>query len=221
VSRPDLGTPGNLVLSYLGLRRAVGIIGLALPFVLALGKIVVDGPGLQESISGYYYTSMRDVFVGALCAIGVFFLSYRYRPQDDRLSNLVGVFAIGIALLPTAPVDPTPTQRLVGDLHLGCAAAFFLLLAYFALFLFTRSDAEVLTARKRSRNAVYRVCGTTIVACLVLAVVAHVVLGPAATAVLHPLFWLESVADLAFGVSWLVKGEAILADQPGEPVPAT
>ena len=28
-----------------------------------------------------------------------------------------------------------------------------------------------------------------------------------------PLFWLEAVAVVAFGVSWLTKGEAILADK--------
>jgi len=35
----------------------------------------------------------------------------------------------------------------------------------------------------------------------------------AALADLTPVFWLEAVADVAFGVSWLVKGEAILADE--------
>jgi hypothetical protein len=29
---------------------------------------------------------------------------------------------------------------------------------------------------------------------------------------LTPVFWLESVAVVAFGVSWLVKGETILKD---------
>jgi hypothetical protein len=28
-----------------------------------------------------------------------------------------------------------------------------------------------------------------------------------------PLFWLEAVAVFAFGVSWLTKGEVILADK--------
>ena len=29
------------------------------------------------------------------------------------------------------------------------------------------------------------------------------------------VFWLEALAIVAFGVSWLVKGEAILKDRPG------
>lgn len=46
----------TLVLSYLGLRKAVGILGTALPFVLAFGKILLEGPGIQSSISSYYHT---------------------------------------------------------------------------------------------------------------------------------------------------------------------
>ena len=28
----------------------------------------------------------------------------------------------------------------------------------------------------------------------------------------QPVFWLEAIAVLAFGISWLTKGEAILGD---------
>ena len=30
---------------------------------------------------------------------------------------------------------------------------------------------------------------------------------------LEPIFWLESVAIVAFGLSWLTKGETILKDE--------
>jgi hypothetical protein len=46
----------SLVISDLGLRKAVGIIGTALPFVLAFGKVLLEGPGIQSSVSHYYYT---------------------------------------------------------------------------------------------------------------------------------------------------------------------
>src|SRR5712671_5197551 len=92
----------SLVISYLALRKAVGIIGIALPFVLAFGKILLDGPGIQSSVSAYYYTGMRDVFVGSLCAIAVFLMSYRgYERKDDIAGDLACVFALGVALLPT------------------------------------------------------------------------------------------------------------------------
>ena len=123
----------SLVLSYLALRKAIGVLGIALPFVLALGGMLLDGPGIQTTISNYYYTSMRNVFVGTLCAIGVFLLSYRgYDRRDDIAGDIACVFALGVAFFPTTPpVTPSGLQRLDGIIHLASAAAFFLTLSYF------------------------------------------------------------------------------------------
>ena len=210
------GPPDTLVLSYLGLRKAVGIIGFALPFVLAFGKMLLQGPGIQDSISGYYYTDLRNVLVGSLCAIGVFLMSCRgYDRKDEIAGRLACVFAIGVALFPTTPyIGATSRDRLIGTLHLSFAALLFLTLAYFSLALFTKTAPDKNpTRRKLQRNTVYRVCGFTILACILLMVV--VALPPVKTLVerLTPVFWLESVAIVAFGVSWLTKGETILKDQ--------
>jgi hypothetical protein len=56
--------------SYIVLRTAaIGYLGMALPFVLLLGKIIFKGGGIEPSISDYYYTVMGDVFVGCMFAI--------------------------------------------------------------------------------------------------------------------------------------------------------
>src|SRR6266540_6600402 len=114
------GSNDPLVLSYLGLRKAIGIIGTALPFVLAFGKILLEGPGIQSSISDYYHTGMRDIFVGSLCAIAVFLMSYRgYDRKDDIAGDLACVFALGVALFPIAPeMNAIPREKVVGALHL-------------------------------------------------------------------------------------------------------
>ncbi|GAA4527184.1 DUF998 domain-containing protein [Amycolatopsis samaneae] len=209
----------TLVHSYLFLRRAIGVIGLALPVVLILGKIAVDGSGLLNSISGYYYTSVRDVFVGSMCAVGVFLLSYHgYTRLDDVAGNLAAGAAIGLAVCPTTPANPTSTDRTLGVLHLVFASVFFLALAFFCLFLFTRSGSAEPTPRKVDRNRVYVACGVVILASLALIVVTSLV--PVAAS-LHPALWLETAAILAFGLAWLTKGEAILADVvPAEVSPA-
>src|SRR5687767_9590325 len=69
------------------LRKAIGWIALSLPFTLALGENLRDwlfslvpttGEAfIESSISAYFHTGMREVFVGTLCAIGVFLLCYR------------------------------------------------------------------------------------------------------------------------------------------------
>jgi hypothetical protein len=206
----------SLVISYLGLRKAVGIIGIALPFVLVLGKILVDGAGLQSSMSGYYYTGMRDVLVGSLCAIAVFMISYRgYERKDDLAGDVACVFALGLALLPAMPeANVTPMDRTIGHLHVVCGVGFFLVLAYFSLVLFRKTDpTRPPTRKKLQRNAVYAFCGYAILVCLGL-MIAAVVLMPEGSPLrrLAPVFWLESGAIVAFGVSWLTKGEAILKD---------
>ena len=205
----------GLVISYLTLRKAIGIIGTALPFVLVVGKWLLDGWGIQSSISAYYYTSMRDVFVGTLCATGVFLLSYRgYARVDDLAGNLACVFVVGLALFPTSPaIGGSAAQTIIGHIHLTFASAYFLTLAYFSLVLFRKTNpAHQMTVRKKQRNVVYTVCGYTILACIGLLVVDFVLLKHSGPQTVDPVFWLESTAVLAFGISWLTKGEAILAD---------
>jgi len=207
-------TGRSLVLTYLGLRKAIGLIGVALPFVLALGKMLLESPGIQGSISAYYYTVMRDVFVGAMCAIAVFMMSYRYEPEDDLVGDITCVFALGVALFPTAPeLDASEHQRWIGGLHLFFAAGFFLCLAYFCLALFRRTAADRRpTDRKLKRNALYTACGYTILACLVGVAILAVLPSTVPIKQIRPVFWLEAAAILAFGLAWLTKGEAILKD---------
>ena len=214
-------TPNNvsfLVLSYLSLRKAIGLLGACLPFVLAIGLFVLYRKGLQGSISGYYHTEMRDVFVGTLCAIGVFLLSYRGYDSKDRIAgNIACVFAIVTALFPTTPdLNPTQLDKVKGAIHLISAALFFLTLAYFSIRLFTKTDPKFApTPQKLNRNLVYLVCGYTIVAAIALIAIYKILPDGAKKGLeeLKPVFWLESLAVVAFGISWLTKGEAILKDQ--------
>lgn len=210
---------GNLVVSYLVLRKAIGYLGIALPFVLAFGNMLLVGqPGIQRSISSYYHTPMGDVFVGILCAIGVFMISYKgYERKDARAGYLACIFAAGVAWFPTAPdPDPTSQQELIGHVHLCFAALFFLTLSYFSLCLFTKTDKSTPTRRKLQRNTVYKICGYTMLTALALILVIAVVPDEMKSEILkwRPVFFLEAAAILAFGVSWLTKGEAILKDEP-------
>ena len=209
------GPQDSRVISYLALRKAVGIIGFSLPFVLAIGRMLQQGFGIEGSISCYYYTGMRNVFVGSLCAIGVFLLSTRgYDWRDEIAGRLACVFAIGVAFFPTNPCSGgMPPHEFVGALHRLLAALLFLTLAYFCLALFTKTDPSLTpTCRKLQRNAVYRFCGYTILACILVIGVVSLPGVKVLVGGLDPIFWLESVAVVAFGGAWLVKGETILKD---------
>ena len=206
----------QLVISYLTLRKAIGIIGIALPFVVAGGHLLFGRADLLASISDSYHTIMGDVFVGALCAIGVFLFTYRGYDWRDDLSGDACVFALGTAFAPVAPAEASEVQRMVGYGHYIFASAFFLILAWFCLGLFPKSDpSQPMTAAKRRRNHVYRICGWSMLGCIALIALYFAFLTSTAVARLRPIFWLETIAILCFGVSWFVKGQGILEDPSG------
>lgn len=209
-----MGRADPRIISYLALRKAVGYLGALLPFVLAGGNTLIFSGGLQQSVSDYYYTGMRDVLVGGLCVIGAFLLAYHgYDRWDVLFTNAAGIGAVGVALFPTPPPRPSSRAVSIGYFHYGFGVVLFASLTVIALWLFRKTDpAREPTRRKRLRNTVYFICGVVMVAALALAGIASLPVA-AALSRLHPVFWLEAVAIVAFGVSWLVKGQAVLRDE--------
>ena len=205
----------SLVRSYLSLRKSIGVIGIALPFALALGAAILGRSVLQPSISHYYHTITGDVFVGSLCAIAVFLFSYCGHGRRDRIAtNLASVFAVGVALFPTARTENAPgPEAWIGTIHFLFAAALFLTLSYISLKLFRLTNKVNPTPEKLARNRVYAICAYTMLACIGLIAIVKLFFNTPAVLNLRPVFWLEAAAIIAFGVSWLTKGEAILQDR--------
>lgn len=216
----DQSYPASQARSYLYFRIFIGCIGIAFPFVLLVGQKLLEG-SILNAISDYNYSlSMRNVFVGGLVALGMLLIAYQYARVDNVVTTIAGLCAMGVAFFPEAPAtSPTHGQKVIGIFHLVFAASFFVILAYIALFLFTKSAALDPTARKRQRNQVYRVCGGVIIACIVLLLSLLVVSVPAWIDALHPVYWLETVAVVAFGAAWIVKGELLLRDDGAAPDP--
>lgn len=209
--------PRPKVLSYPGLRRSGGYLGIALPFVLVFGQILMQHhPAIHESISSYYHTAMRNIFVGDLCAIAVFLISCKgYSRVDAMLGDLAGLWAVGVASFPTNCYGFPET--IISKLHAIFASLLFLELAIFCLVLFTRTFPDRRpTAQKLIRNNVYRLCGYTIVICIVLSLVTSIPSVGRMIGWKNCLFWYESVAIFFFGVAWITKGGKILRDK-GEP----
>lgn len=205
----------ELIISYLLLRRIIGILGISFPFVLALGDIIIFRTGLARSISHFYHTGMGDVFVGTLCVIGFFLLSYKgYTSEDDVFGDLGCVFAVGVALFPT---HATPDdQGIIGYIHLAFATLFFLTLIYFSLVLFTKTDPNLqMTKRKYLRNKIYKICGYTMAFCIVLIAIYKLLPDDVASRfeAYKPVFVLEGIAIVVFGISWLTKGGGLLRDE--------
>jgi hypothetical protein len=211
----------DLVISYRLLRKALGVIAIVMPFVLALGAYLYEGVPWAGSVSAYYYTSMRDVFVGTMFAVGVFLCCYRgYDRFDNILTNAAGFASAAIGLLPMEPEyskvlmekygglgDPTCyLPHLPFGFHFAAATTFFGLVSYLVTFRFTMSDESPLPPAKHARNRVYRVCGAIMMGCL--AAIGILKWRAPHASIVVP----EIGAIVAFAVAWLTKGEAILGD---------
>ena len=197
--------------SYLSLRKAVGWIGILLPFVLMFGLKVLFGEDLiQPSMSHYYFTGMRDVFVGSLCAVALFLFFYSgYDWRDDWTGNLAGVFALGVAFFPTTEYGPAEG---IGVWHFIFASLLFICLAFFSLFLFTKHGGSP-SREKRIRNRIYIICGIVMLAIL-LAMFVYLRWIQSGSSPGSFVFWGEAMALIAFGVSWLTKGGSLYSDKP-------
>jgi hypothetical protein len=197
-------------ISYLGLRKAVGVIGVSLPLLLIVGRWIGEGWGFEPTISDYYYTNMGDVFVGCMCAIGIFLMSVKGFNLSDRIAGLIAfVFAITVAFCPTSDKSGKLVEPgYISTVHITSAALLFTTLAYFCLFEFTKG-VPAPTPRKLKRNTVYRVSGITILISIVLIAVFK---GGNLFTQYNPGLIFESLAIESFGVAWLTKGEAILKD---------
>jgi hypothetical protein len=119
---------------------------------------------------------------------------------------IAGVAALLVAFFPTKAPDGFATlawwEPWVGILHHVGAIALFSMFAVFALWLFrkTAPGETDIPRDKKLRNRIYLSCGIAIVLAMAWAGLAGF-FG-------EPIFWPESVALVAFSVSWLVKGYA-------------
>jgi len=226
-------TKDALVFSYHQLRQAIGVLGIALPLILFVGGMLALSD-LRPSISAYFNTVFRDIFVGIMCAIGVFLLAYRGYACDrengewvsDRvLSFIAGISAIGIALFPVrrnmcakgvtdVSVCDVGVQEVetLSQLILGAGIAelfhYGLALAFFVSLI---GFSLIKFPRK-----IYLLSGIILVG-VTAGLLATFFLGRNDGAVKASIneaeivFWLEAIGIWAFGVAWLTKGKADIA----------
>ena len=210
-------------ISFKTLRKWVGFLGVGLPFVLIAGSMIfAKCPNIQSSISHYYYSNMKVFFVGILCAVSFFLITYSgYSRLDNILTTVAGVLCLCVAVFPTNLEHETAwlknTNTFINAdlhvLHFVCAGLFFLILACMSIWLFTRSDkVGHLGLKKKIRNTIYRYCGWIII-------FSELAIGTRAFFFNHDtdnptfVFWFETLMLVAFGMSWLTKAEVISGDK--------
>ena len=210
----------DFILSHTQQRQLIGSLGIIFPFSLIILSKLIFGTELQISLSHYYHTGVRDIFVGILFLIGTFLIFYRGYDDvnyDGRWSSIAGFCAIGTALFPTT-IETAPSRQaaIVGMIHFGFAFSFLAILGVFVLVYFRRAAADICSEKIR-RNRVYTVCGWTIFISLALIISIFFMPLPMQWAVTEykPVLILETLAIVAFGFAWLVKGEWLFTQYLG------
>lgn len=234
--------PMSEVVSYLTMRKTIGWLGMLLPFLLLTGNFLANEIGLfdsdvfiqkytnysyvsegsfKSSVSHYYYTTMGEIFTGTLCTVALFMICYTGHPKraedkglsDNQMTNLAGLFAMGVVLFPTTSavlmkdnLRSFISSQVIGWVHYGFAASFFVVLAFMSIVNFRRAKDPELFGKGQD-DPFFKKCGLTMLVCLVLVPVLSLKIFDSIQ-FLHPTFVLEALALIAFGMSWLKKGQA-------------
>ena len=213
------------LISTNSLVQSIGWLSALLPVSMVLGNLIFGGCScIQDSVSDYYYTITGDLLVGILSAVALLLISYRRYPgdrSDSILSTTAGILALGVAFFPTnetsadkCAIIHLPLSELRNNLHNILSALLFLVLSAISLFLFTKSKGVIVTKQKLQRNRIYRTCCVVMLLCIVvLALYINLRDSMLWLKPYKPVFWLESTALIAFGISWLVKGGLFLRDK--------
>jgi hypothetical protein len=209
--------------SYLVMRAAIGFLGIALPIGLFLGdalwlKGTMEARG---SLSAYYHSGMRDLFVGTLFATGVFLVTYRVveHTLDNILSIIAGIAVMGVALFPTSrppgsgspltPLEARLGEQRVAIVHYVCAGIFIVLLGVISLIFGVREGKRSQRrdgGRARRSPTFWRRFHWGCAAAIGLALAFMGVSEITRWFSHYSLIVGETVAVFAFGVSWLMKG---------------
>ena len=224
----------NAVLSYLYLRRFIGILGICLPFAVVLLTAFLHSKNanckttniiesLQPSLSHYYYSIGHIIFVGVLFLMGSFLIAYRGKLYEENLiSTIAGLSAFGIAIFPTNFKgfesedcfqflsiihlnDKIPD--IINYLHFISATILFFCFVYFCLSIFPKYEKQVNHNLSKKRINTYYICGSIIVVCIIsIAVFAGLEYINIYKNFKYYMIVFESFALWAFGISWLLSG---------------
>jgi hypothetical protein len=229
---PDAPTSAVLYFrSYLLIRATVGVIGIALPILLMVGEGFFQGSiHARGSLSAYYHSPMRDMFVGGLCVVGVLLLTYlagQPHTVDFVFSTIAGVAIIGVVAMPTnrpdlpdgaplcgphtnpEPPDCSSVESTFGEhqVAVGHAICGVVFIASLLVVCLAFAHRERVDRNKPGWALVHYTCAGAMVVAAAWWVIGTWLEVDIFT--LQPLYVCEVVSVWAFGVSWFLKGDAL------------
>ncbi|MRI02189.1 hypothetical protein GH721_16715 [Kriegella sp. EG-1] len=206
------------------IRKLIGVLGLALPFLLPLTE-----SQFLSSISHYYYLPFSSLlFTIILSSFGLFLISYRGYTidesesiSDDALTNIGGLAALIVVFFPTychgsesISIDHLCSNetypllghndKLTNTIHLISAGVFIFIMGWMSKYKFTRGNDS-------TNNKIYLICGNIVWVAIALLFVLFVadLIEDGFKITNYDVFILETIAVIPFAISWLIKGKAM------------
>jgi len=215
----------HLQVSDYRIRKLIGVLGLSLPILLPIAAWE-----FLASISHYYYPTLSSLFfIIILSAFGLFLISYKgytkdinsEQISDNFLTNIGGFAALIVVFIPTVCAESASeaidlickneTYPLFGHdnktlniIHLISAGVFILCMGWMSKYKFTKGN-------KTMHNKIYKTCGNLVFISVGL-LISGIILEKLDLNFLintYYVYFFETVAVIAFGISWLVKGKAL------------
>ena len=210
----------DVVQSYYRVRQTLGYLGFCFPFLLIFMGLLSNAQ-LEPSVSDFFHTLTRDVYVGILFAISIFLMvydGYEREPgewfSDNWITTVAGVAGLGVALFPNESPDgsvATLTQQALGVgispiIHYSSCLVFFYCMGHICMFKFSKTTT---TWRRR----VYLTSGWIITFSGTFVGLTSYLKHTGSPELRgfivdqNVVFWIEAIGVWAFSFSWLVKGK--------------
>jgi hypothetical protein len=196
--------------SYFSLRITLTILGFLIPVTLVSSGVMV-GCDIQTSLSAYFHTPVRDLFVGLIFMLAA--PLYLYKGFSERENNALNIAALGavlVALFPTdfpgtAPCLIEAERAAVPTLHAIGAFALFLGAAFVAIF----CAPETLHLLPPAKAARYRAAYRTLGAIMVLTPVTALAITMFAAVQPYFVLVVEILGMVTLASFWLIKTQEI------------
>lgn len=195
--------------TYQRLRWGMMVVAIVFPVVLWLASNY-QGIGEQPSMSAFYHTRMRDVFVAIVFGLGVCLYVYKgYNELEDACLTLAGICLFGVAWAPTAaPQGSTAWDAPV--IHNVCASSFFILIAIVCIFArehgLTKTNGANYDLDYRSS---YNVTAVLMILILAIAIALFCLDKFADVSFKTSTFWIEASAIWVFAWYWGLKSREL------------
>ena len=192
----------------------LGWLCTVLPFIsIGFGLIGAitkcNPPTWWYSISATFFTNSNVILIGLLFATGIYFWAYAgYDKTDNIVTKLCAVFSFMTIIFPTKMYSCTDKFKLVGlfclpnniSYVIHSISALLLYGCFLIMLLRFRKSSGTMTDKKKIRNTLYLVFAIIMILCGVLILIKSIFKLPGYITII-----LETIAQLCFGISWLIK----------------